>query len=46
MPKCKACGADLANPEKTWTMAPKGKPPVTMGLFKCPSCGKYSRLKA
>jgi len=37
MAKCPKCGADVASPTKTWTLAPKGRRPVTIGLFKCPN---------
>ncbi|RLE50067.1 MAG: chorismate-binding protein [Candidatus Methanomethylicota archaeon] len=43
MAKCPKCGAEVANPTKTWVLAPKGKKPVTIGLFKCPSCGTVFR---
>lgn len=43
MAKCPKCGTEVAQPTKTWTLAPKGRKPVTVGLFKCPSCGAYFR---
>uniref|UniRef100_A0A7C3ET03 Chorismate-binding protein n=1 Tax=Candidatus Methanomethylicus mesodigestus TaxID=1867258 RepID=A0A7C3ET03_9CREN len=43
MAKCTKCGTEVAKPEKSWTMAPKGKKAVTVGLYKCPSCGAYFR---
>jgi len=42
MAKCPKCGADVANPTKSWKMGPKGRKPITVGLFKC-SCGKFFR---
>jgi len=41
MAKCPKCGTEVPQPTKTWTLAPKGRKPVTVGLFKCPSCGAY-----
>ncbi|RLE95128.1 MAG: chorismate-binding protein [Thermoprotei archaeon] len=43
MYKCPKCGADVEKPLKTWQLAPKGRKPVTVGLFKCPKCGAYFR---
>jgi hypothetical protein len=43
--KCPKCGTDVANPTKTWKMEPKGRKPITVGLFKC-SCGKSFRAAA
>jgi len=37
MPKCPKCGTEVAAPIKKWTLAPKGRKPVTIGLFKCPN---------
>jgi uncharacterized membrane protein len=33
------------NPEKVWTLAPKGRKGVKIGLFKDPDTGKYFRHK-
>jgi len=46
MAKCSKCGTEVAKPEKTWTLAPKGKKAVTVGLYKCPSCGAYFRASS
>ncbi|MCC6012813.1 MAG: chromatin protein Cren7 [Candidatus Verstraetearchaeota archaeon] len=43
MAKCPKCGTEVASPTKTWTLAPKGRKAVTIGLFKCPNCGAYFR---
>jgi len=43
MAKCPKCGTKVSKPEKTWVLAPKGRRPVTIGLFKCPVCGAYFR---
>jgi len=43
MVKCKKCGTEVGAPLKTWVLAPKGRRPVTMGLYKCPACGAYFR---
>lgn len=43
MAKCPKCGKEVANPTKTWQLAPKGKKALTIGLFKCPGCGAYFR---
>jgi endogenous inhibitor of DNA gyrase (YacG/DUF329 family) len=43
MAKCPACGTEVEKPEKTWTMSPKGRKPLNVGLFKCPKCGKSFR---
>ncbi|MCY0849608.1 chromatin protein Cren7 [Sulfuracidifex metallicus] len=32
-------------PEKTWTLAPRGRKGVKMGLFKDPESGRYFRRK-
>ncbi|EHP68483.1 Chromatin protein Cren7 [Metallosphaera yellowstonensis MK1] len=32
-------------PEKAWTLAPKGRKGVKIGLFKDPETGKYFRHK-
>ncbi|MBP1357819.1 MAG: chromatin protein Cren7 [Sulfolobus sp.] len=32
-------------PEKAWTLAPKGRKGVKIGLFKDPESGKYFRHK-
>ncbi len=32
-------------PEKVWTLAPKGRKGVKIGLFKSPETGKYFRAK-
>ncbi len=32
-------------PEKVWTLAPKGRKGVKIGLFKSPESGKYFRAK-
>ncbi|MHC1628859.1 MAG: chromatin protein Cren7 [Candidatus Nezhaarchaeales archaeon] len=45
MARCPNCGAEIEKPIKTWELAPKGKKPITIGLFKCPGCGKYFRAK-
>lgn len=41
--KCPKCGTEVAKPTKTWKLAPKGKKAITIGLFKCPSCGAFFR---
>lgn len=46
MAKCSKCGTEVAKPEKTWTLAPKGKKAVTVGLYKCPSCGAFFRASS
>ncbi len=46
MAKCSKCGTEVAKPEKTWMLAPKGKKSVTVGLYKCPSCGAYFRASS
>ena len=46
MAKCGKCGTEVEKPEKTWTMAPKGRKPLKVGLFKCPKCGKSFRAAA
>ena len=46
MAKCPKCGINVEKPEKTWTMAPKKRKPLTVGLYKCPSCGKSFRAPA
>jgi len=45
MAKCTNCGAEIANPRKSWKMA--GRPDktgkrteLTIGLFDCPNCNK------
>ncbi|MEM2188678.1 MAG: hypothetical protein QXI60_06940 [Thermofilaceae archaeon] len=45
MAKCPKCGAEAAQPRKTWSMA--GKPDkqgkrlkLTFGIFDCPNCKK------
>mgnify|MGYP000194439455 FL=1 len=43
MPKCPKCGTEVEKPIKTWQLAPKGRKPVTIGLFKCPNCGTFFR---
>jgi len=43
MVRCPKCGAEVEKPVKTWQLAPKGRKPVTIGLFKCPNCGAYFR---
>ncbi len=42
MAKCPKCGNEVEKPEKTWTMAPKGRKPLNVGLYKC-TCGKSFR---
>ena len=32
-------------PEKVWTLAPRGRKGVKIGLFKSPETGKYFRAK-
>ena len=32
MAKCSKCGVDVPKAEKSWTLAPKGKKPVPIGL--------------
>lgn len=46
MAKCPKCGTEVSTPLKSWILAPKGRKPVTMGLYKCQSCGAYFRTKA
>ena len=43
MPTCPKCGTDVKNPIKTWELAPRGRKPVKIGLFRCPKCGTYFR---
>jgi len=43
MAKCPKCGKDIAKAEKKWTLAPKGKKPITVGLYKCAGCTSYFR---
>ena len=43
MAKCPKCGAEVEKPIKVWKLAPKGRKPVHIGLFKCPRCGTYFR---
>lgn len=43
MAKCPKCGKDAAKPTKTWKLAPKGKKPISIGLYKCASCGTFFR---
>ncbi|NHV45846.1 MAG: chromatin protein Cren7 [Candidatus Verstraetearchaeota archaeon] len=43
MAKCPKCGTENPTPTKTWTLAPKGRKPLTVGLFKCSNCGAYFR---
>jgi Zn finger protein HypA/HybF involved in hydrogenase expression len=49
MAKCKNCGAEVANPRKSWKMA--GRPDkagkrteLTIGLFDCPNCNKSFKV--
>jgi transcription elongation factor Elf1 len=49
MAKCKNCGAENANPRKTWKMAGRPdkagkKTQLTIGLFDCSSCGKSFKV--
>jgi len=46
MATCPYCETQVDKPIKTWTLAPKGKKPVVIGIFRCPNCGKYFRAKA
>ncbi|MEM2793419.1 MAG: chromatin protein Cren7 [Candidatus Methanomethylicia archaeon] len=46
MAKCPKCSTEVSAPLKSWILAPKGRKPVTMGLYKCQSCGAYFRTKA
>jgi len=48
MAKCPKCGAEVAQPRKTWEMA--GRPDkqgkrlkLKVGLFDCPNCKKAFR---
>jgi hypothetical protein len=43
LPKCPKDQTEVAKPQKTWKMAPKNRPAVTIGLFKCPKCGTFFR---
>jgi uncharacterized Zn finger protein len=43
MAKCPKCGTEVASPVKSWQLAPKGRKPITIGLFKCTNCGTYFR---
>jgi len=46
MAKCPYCGTEVEKPIKSWTLAPKSKKSsVTIGIFRCPNCGKYFRTK-
>ncbi|MFZ8850342.1 MAG: chromatin protein Cren7 [Thermoproteota archaeon] len=42
MPACPKCGQQADKPIKSWMLAPKGKKPLNIGLFKCPN-GHYFR---
>ena len=49
MAKCPKCGADVAQPRKTWEMA--GRPDkqgkrlkLKFGLFDCPNCKKAFKI--
>jgi len=47
MPTCPHCKTEFdEKPVKTWELAPRGKKPVKIGLYKCPNCGRYFRAKA
>lgn len=35
MVKCPKCGTENVTLAKKWTLAPKGRKPVIIGLFKC-----------
>jgi uncharacterized Zn finger protein len=41
--KCPKCGKENAKPTKTWKLAPKGKKPISIGLYKCSNCGTFFR---
>jgi len=43
MAKCPKCGMEVAKPTKTWKLAPKGKKPINIGLYKCSGCGAFFR---
>jgi len=34
---------EVAKPAKTWKLAPKGKKPINIGLYKCSGCGAFFR---
>jgi len=48
--KCPKCGKEFTKPEKSWPM-PSGRPTktgkkieLTIGLFRCPSCGPFRKV--
>ncbi|MCC6013895.1 MAG: chromatin protein Cren7 [Candidatus Verstraetearchaeota archaeon] len=43
--KCPKYRTEVTFPTKTWTLAPKGRKLVTIGLFKCPNCDSYFRAE-
>lgn len=42
--KCPKCSAEVEQPLKTWTLKPRGRKGIIIGLFKCPN-GHYFRAK-
>jgi uncharacterized Zn finger protein len=48
MAKCPYCRVEVHEPIKTWELRPKSRQAggVIIGLYKCPSCGRYFRAKA
>lgn len=43
MATCPKCGSEEVKLVKKWRLAPRGKKPVTIGLYYCESCGAYFR---
>jgi len=43
MVKCPKCGSEDVTLVKKWPLAPRGRKPVIIGLYKCNSCGFYFR---
>jgi len=39
--KCPFCGEEVAKPDKVWSL----KGDLTIGLFRCPNCGRAFRRK-
>jgi len=42
--RCPKCGAEVADPVKTWEITSKSKEIETIELFKCPN-GHYFRIR-
>jgi len=41
--KCPKCGSENVELVKSWELAPRGRKPVKVGLFKCQQCGAFFR---